>query len=215
MQRCPSRRLLLFPQLFWTSLVLLRTASTALYARTVRLLLLVLRKLDVRDGSTQAVLLAAAPSGAAAAEAGEEAGQVRGLEALLMPLLYGGGGGTSAPPHDAPPTTGAVRTRGGAGRTQGLVDTSFKTVHKVAQMWHESQAITDHSLLTPSPATTVPAPMLLAPSANPLCRPLCCPRLLPPLTAAPMPLLPLNTMSWALAERPGNLGPYSLAPTHH
>ena len=133
MQRCPSRRLLLFPQLFWTSLVLLRTASTALYARTVRLLLLVLRKLDVRDGSTQAVLLAAAPSGAAAAEAGEEAGQVRGLEALLMPLLYGGGGGTSVPPHDALPTTGAVRTRGVAGGHRGLwtgVSRSFTKWHK-------------------------------------------------------------------------------------
>ena len=111
-QRCPPRRLPLFPQLFWTSLVLLRTASTALYARTVRLLLLVLRKLDVRDGGTQAVLLAAAPSGAAAAEAGEEAGQVRGLEALLMPLLYGGG--TSGVPHDAP-TTGADHLGVGGG----------------------------------------------------------------------------------------------------
>ena len=49
----PAPRLLLFPQLLWCCLALLRTRSTLLYTAALRLLLRLLCKLDPRQPAVQ------------------------------------------------------------------------------------------------------------------------------------------------------------------
>eukprot|EP00775_Hariotina_reticulata_P013221 gene13221-13351_t len=58
----PARKLLLYPQLFWTSLLLLFTSYVHIYQQAILMLSSCLEQLPLQDVTTQNVLLAAAPA---------------------------------------------------------------------------------------------------------------------------------------------------------